>query len=67
MVMDWGPGTPARNSGLAEVRKLVGHGPLDETRIPVVATATDLLSASVSCSAPRPPTTRSTPPCWLWM
>lgn len=44
MVMDWGPGTPARNSGLAEVRKLVGHGPLEETRIPVVVTATDLVS-----------------------
>lgn len=44
MVMDWGPGTPARGSGLAEVRKLVGHGPLNETRVPVVVTATDLVS-----------------------
>ncbi len=44
MVRDWGPGTPARNSGRAEVRKLVGHGSLDETRIPVVVTATDLVS-----------------------
>ncbi len=44
MVMDWGPGTPARSSGLAEVRKLVGRGPLDETRVRVVVTATDLIS-----------------------
>lgn len=44
MVTDWGPGTPARSSGLAEVRKLVGRGRLDETRVPVVVTATDLVS-----------------------
>jgi NTE family protein len=41
---DWGPGAGARNVGLAEVRKLVGHRALNGGRIPVRVTATDLLS-----------------------
>lgn len=44
MFTDWGPGARARSVGLAEVRKLVGHGPLDGGRMPVRVTATDLLS-----------------------
>ncbi|MDZ7778856.1 MAG: patatin-like phospholipase family protein [Gemmatimonadota bacterium] len=44
MVTDWGPGARAREAGLAELRKLVGHGPLDGARIPAVVTATDLRS-----------------------
>jgi len=44
MVFDWGPGAPARNSGIGEVRKLVGGGRLNESRVPVAVTATDLRS-----------------------
>lgn len=44
MVLDWGPGTRAREAGRAELRKLVGDGRLDDTRIPLAVTATDLLS-----------------------
>lgn len=42
MVLDWGPGGRAREAGRAELRKLVGRGRLDEARIPVAVTATDL-------------------------
>ena len=41
---DWGPGARAREAGLRELRRLVGHGSLDRGRIPVVVTATDLRS-----------------------
>ena len=44
MILDWGPGAPARAAGLAELRKLVGSARLDRARIPVVVTATDLRS-----------------------
>ncbi len=44
MVRDWGPASRARAAGMAELRALVGHTPLDRTRIPVVVTATDLRS-----------------------
>lgn len=42
--MDWGPGARAREAGLRELRRLVGHERLDHGRIPVVVTATDLRS-----------------------
>jgi NTE family protein len=42
--MDWGPGARAREAGLRELRRLVGHGSLDRGRVPVVVTATDLRS-----------------------
>lgn len=41
---DWGPGARAREAGLRELRRLVGHGSLDRGRVPVVVTATDLRS-----------------------
>ncbi|MDZ4673840.1 MAG: patatin-like phospholipase family protein [Gemmatimonadota bacterium] len=44
MILGWGPGSPARQAGLAELRKLVGQGGLKQTRIPVAVTATDLRS-----------------------
>jgi NTE family protein len=44
MILDWGPGAPAREAGLAELRKLVGSAHLERARVPVVVTATDLRS-----------------------
>lgn len=44
MVLDWGPASPARVTGMAALRNLVGHEPLDHRRIPVLVTATDLRS-----------------------
>lgn len=44
MLVEWGPGTGTQGAGLGELRKLVGHGGLDHTRIPVAVTATDLRS-----------------------
>lgn len=41
---DWGPAARAREAGLKELGRLVGHGRLDRARIPVVVTATDLRS-----------------------
>jgi NTE family protein len=41
---DWGPGARAREPGLRELMRLVGHGSLDRGRVPVVVTATDLRS-----------------------
>lgn len=38
------PGAPARETRLAELRRLVGSARLDRARIPVVVTATDLRS-----------------------
>jgi NTE family protein len=44
MALNWGPGARAREAGRAELRKLVGHEPLNHARIPVTVTATDLRS-----------------------
>lgn len=41
---DWGPVARAREAGLKELGRLVGHGRLYRARIPVVVTATDLRS-----------------------
>ena len=42
MVRDWGPAARARKAGLDELRRLVGQDRLDQSRIPVAVTATDL-------------------------
>lgn len=44
LMQGWGPASHARDAGMAELRALVGHTTLDQTRIPVVVTATDLRS-----------------------
>lgn len=44
-ITDWGPAARAREAGLTELRRLVGHEALDSlARLPVVVTATDLRS-----------------------
>lgn len=42
MFMDWGPGARAKEAGLKELRRLVGHRSLEQSRVPVLVTATDL-------------------------
>lgn len=42
MVRDWGPAARSRKAGLEELKRLVGQDPLDQARIPVAVTATDL-------------------------
>lgn len=44
VIVGWGPGSPARKAGLAELRKLFGQAGLEQARIPVAVAATDLRS-----------------------
>lgn len=46
MVSGWGPGTTARAAGLAELRRMVGSAALEDGRIPVAVSATDLITGA---------------------